>query len=245
MTAELHAALGSARHAQLVWFDPGVTTGIFVCSVRPSWLGGNGEPTWLGLRKALTMTWFGQVGRLPRIWSEDTDRAKVPGDGHTAMRRGKGGNGLGAGVGTILSGRGRYGGGPVSEHLRNETEQVIQCQALLDLWADAAWGYEDFVPGSANQSREFLAPVRIFARLEASEIVYGERGRVPFVQSPAMAKTTATDERMKAAGLYRPGLPHATDAARHAATFLRRARGDAALSHAAWPRIFKSAVEVA
>jgi hypothetical protein len=70
-------------------------------------------------------------------------------------------------------------------------------------------------------------------------ITYGEfssgKMRAPFVQNASMAKSTATDERLKDAGLYRPGMLHAVDAMRHATTFLRRARADSKLREKAFP----------
>jgi squalene cyclase len=49
-------------------------------------------------------------------------------------------------------------------------------------------------------------------------------GRV-ILQNRAIAKSTATDDRLKAWGLYDTNSgPHARDATRHAITALRRAR---------------------
>lgn len=208
----------SDRHAQLVWFDPGSTTGLVALCVRPAWLEGAGEPSWAGLNKAVRTRWFGQVGREARI--VDDGRARRP---------------LGKVV--VVERRGDRTG-----RVDAETEMIRQCEELLDIWLDAAWGYEDF------QLRVLGAdpsPIRVFSALRYVEAVHGERRRQPFVQSASMAKSTATDERLRMAGLYVPGMPHATDAARHAATFLRKARADALLRHMAWPRLFRQPAEAA
>lgn len=219
------------RQAELVWIDPGVTTGLCVLRVRPRWLDGAGDITWRSLGAAISARWFGQIGRHARILEEG--RAIAPGmrgviDGFDAETMRK-----------KLSPSQRSGSAEMTTSLYGELEQVLEIGGLLDMWPDAAWGYEDFIPRSSNASRDFLAPIRIFSTITADEVLNGEKGRVPFVQDASMAKSTATDERLKEANLYIPGLPHATDAARHCATFLRRARQDPELRAAAWPRIFK------
>jgi hypothetical protein len=51
------------------------------------------------------------------------------------------------------------------------------------------------------------------------------RHGVPLVlQEPAQAKTFATDDRLKAAGFYVPGMGHANDAARHLLRYLVRSK---------------------
>jgi hypothetical protein len=214
----------SDRHAQLIWFDPGETTGVVVLAVRPSWLAGEGNPTWEGLGRKITARWFGQIGRDARI---------VDAHGRAKKAAGK----------VVKSPTGQALGRPPTSTMAQEIEMVRECEALLDLWQEAAWGYEGYVARAGNSmlSHEAWAPVRVFSRLEYVEMVYGARQRVPFVQLSSMAKTTATDDRLKAAGLYQPGMSHATDAARHAATFLRAARNDSELRALAWPRLFKSA----
>ena len=209
----------SQRHAQLVWFDPGATTGIVALSIRPRWLAGAGDPTWAGLGRMITTSWFGQVGRNPRVVVDG--KAKAPGGR------------------VVQVGRARAVHSERPATAVEEREMIRQCEDLLDLWLDAAWGYEDFVPRLGMPvGSDYLSPVRVFSALSYIETQHGERAREPFVQSASMAKTTASDERLKAARLYRPGLPHATDAARHAATFLRRCRQDEDLRAMAWPRLF-------
>lgn len=129
-----------------------------------------------------------------------------------------------------------------------ELANIRFCYEVLAGYPDAAWGFEDFVVGSFNSGRDFLAPVRIFSALVFADSLH-EYGRQPHRQSAANAKSTATDERMKAAKLYKPGQPHATDALRHIATFFRRCRSSehdpsksavaaAELRVGAWPEVF-------
>lgn len=117
-----------------------------------------------------------------------------------------------------------------------ELKSAAEIVELILAWPEAAWGYEDFILRKYTKDRDLLAPVRMFSMITFG--IWSEDGRLPFVQSAQLAKTTATDERMREAGLYRAGLPHGTDAARHVATFLRRARADAKLREAAWPELF-------
>jgi hypothetical protein len=228
--------------AQIVWFDPGVTTGMCVVSLDPEWLDGADLSSWATLRKHIQNSWHAQIGRHARVWEDgkavSPKHPSVCGKpGSIRTRVGNRGDFAGT-MAQILKGEGAFGGGDLTTGQAEEVSQIINCQNLLDAWPEAAWGYEDFVPRALNQGREFLAPVRIFATLTFSELVHGHRARVPFVQQASMAKTTATDERLSAAGLYRPGMPHATDAARHALTFARRARADKEIRKAAWPHLF-------
>lgn len=106
---------------------------------------------------------------------------------------------------------------------------------------------EDFVLRQMNQARHLLSPVRIGKVLEWW--LYTQ-GRNYTYQSVSLAKTTASDERLKIwkgrscpDGMYfKDGLQHARDADRHILTFLRRARevgvkGDK-LRQESWPHLF-------
>lgn len=224
--------------AQLIWIDPGSTTGVCIVGIDVDWLKGKGEPGFGGLGAAIKFVWHAQIGRDPKIW-EDA-RASVPkglvipatGNDRRSFEGVRPGS-----LEDILAMEGEFGGGPLTTSQADEVSQVVQLQSLLNQWPDAAWGYEDFIPDQVNFDRDFLAPVRIFTSLTMSEIVYGSRARIPFAQSRSFGKTPSNDPRLKRAKLYRPGMPHATDAARHAATFLRRARADKDLRVAAWPHL--------
>ena len=63
----------------------------------------------------------------------------------------------------------------------------------------------------APWSLEVIGNVRFFC---------GKGGFTLKFQTPAQAKRLASDEFLKACGLYAKGLPHATDAARHVFTYL-------------------------
>jgi hypothetical protein len=178
-----------ARHAQLIWLDPGSTTGMVALSVRPSWLEGQGDPSWEGLRKALTRVWHGQTGRDPRTVEARTGRARRT---ETVVRGAQGHSRVKVK---------RRQGDDVPRAIAEELSTLSQCEALLDLWPEAVWGYEEFTPRlNVPTGPDYLAPVRISAALRYVEMVYGESRRTPFVQTASMAMTTATDARLDLAG---------------------------------------------
>jgi hypothetical protein len=129
-------------------------------------------------------------------------------------------------------------------------EENGQAHALVDLiaaWPHAAVVFENFTLRTFKQSRELLSPVRITAKVDyvlhrGIEDVY-PAGRRIWLQEPSMAKSTATDDRLKDWGLYRRegGQEHARDATRHAITFLRRASDRPNLRHNAWPTLYDKA----
>jgi hypothetical protein len=89
----------------------------------------------------------------------------------------------------------------------------------------------------AGATKNALSAMRIYTALAFGTIMDDQRPRIPFFQDRSF-KSTATDARMREAGLYLPGMPHATDAARHAAVFARRCRQKRELRLAAWPQLF-------
>lgn len=114
----------------------------------------------------------------------------------------------------------------------NEHEQLSEIENLIDAWPGAAVVREDFILRTQSKDPRVLSPVRLGFGID--HLMY-QRGRTAFTQQPAMAKTTATDERLKSWGLYRPGSDHARDATRHAITFARRAKDNKKLLLQAWP----------
>lgn len=102
------------------------------------------------------------------------------------------------------------------------------------------WAYEEFVHVDdefvfvhegfrlrmMSMDPNLLAPVRVNA-------IWRDRLRgkgVPiFQQDPSEAKQIVTDSRLKEWGVYRPGMPHARDAQRHAITFIRKCASTPAL----------------
>lgn len=240
----------------VVAVDPGTTTGLVVFSIDPRWLKGQGPATWEGLGGAVKFRAAYQVGRYPKRFNIDTGRSTkidrpegldeemlpILANGQPLM-----GDGEFDGRGrrdqkfyAILRGEtGAVGRGDLLTVDAGEVLQVRQISGLLDNYPEAALVVEDFQLRMFNQDRETLSPSRLRLALQAEEILHGV-GRVPFLQQPSDAMRTATDERLKRANLYFAGMQHATDAARHAATFLRRCRSSEALRAQAFPRHFST-----
>lgn len=124
-----------------------------------------------------------------------------------------------------------------------ENAGVNELVGLVRAWPGAAIVIEDFIldPARFNTGRDLLSPVRITSAI--SYLLWLQR-REYFVQSASLAKTTVTDERLKAWGYYSStgGLNHARDADRHALTFLKRCANPTQkgreLREAAWPYLF-------
>lgn len=116
-----------------------------------------------------------------------------------------------------------------------EPGQARQIGAIITLMGDCGPVIcEDFTLRQFRQDAALLAPVRLTAMIEY--IISGIIDEPPFrKQQPSMAKSTATDERLKEWGLWEKGQPHARDAIRHGVTFLRRAKTDKSLRDWAWP----------
>lgn len=247
------AAIPRSGDAQLIWFDPGVTTGICALTIDSDWLK-TGSLKFEALGRAVRSSWFGEIGRHPQIWDGANSCPTVP---HglvvpplvqtTANRNAKSKLTQKAALNRTLSGDGV--GGSIPFYQSSEIDQVMQCQNLLDAWPRAAWGYEDFTVRTADSARDTVSPVRLGAMLALSEIAHGQMMRVPFTQMPSdavgdhkgnRAGGFISDERIRACGLYRDGMIHATDAARHCVAFLRKCRVDPELRAQAFPRLFGS-----
>jgi hypothetical protein len=110
--------------------------------------------------------------------------------------------------------------------LKRRYDSVMSAPALV---------IEDFEPRKLSKDKDYLAPVRVGAKL-AFAVDLGMAGDVatPAWQMPSLAMSTATDERLKAWKLYQPGSEHRKDATRHAITFIRRAKSDRSLRESAW-----------
>lgn len=121
------------------------------------------------------------------------------------------------------------------EFAGDEHKQVDEIEDMLDLWPGAAVVREDFILRTQNKNKEVLSPVRLGFAID--HLLYA-RNRQAFLQQPSLAKSTATDDRLKSWGLYRPGSEHARDATRHAITFARRVKDNKAMLRAAWPHLF-------
>lgn len=240
----------------VVAVDPGTTTGLLVVSIDPRWLKGFGPASWEGLGAAVKFKAAYQVGREPRRFdidrgrsmrierAEGLDEAMLPvlADGQPLLGDGE------------FDGRGRKDqsfyailrGDPSQEVGRadflavdaGEVLQVRQIAGLLDNFSEATLVIENFIPRpTVSTEREVNSADRLRLGIQAEEILHGG-GRVAFLQMPSEAMKTATDDRLKRAGLYFAGMRHATDAARHAGLFLRRCRDDEGLRAQAFPRHF-------
>lgn len=125
--------------------------------------------------------------------------------------------------------------GPMEDAAINTLSQLIveNCGAAIVL--------EDFIlrPARNEKTRDLLSPVRINAVLQH---FCWNLNRVVLYQQPALAKTTATDDRLKLWGVYirDGGLQHARDADRHVITFMRRCmnKADKNIRQAAWPHLY-------
>jgi hypothetical protein len=128
-----------------------------------------------------------------------------------------------------------------------EWQQEDSILELLAAWPGAAVCTEQFIPRQANMGDEMYSPMRLnvlvkWAMRRGFDGVdeFGNPPRQTFTQQPSMAMGTATDERLKAWGLYvrEGGQEHARDATRHGITFLRRAKEKRNLRYRAWPNLF-------
>jgi hypothetical protein len=91
-------------------------------------------------------------------------------------------------------------------------------------------------PRFKSTDPESLSPVRIAAALGYA-VYLGKAGDSKLVlQDRSLAKSTATDDRLRAWGLYEPGSDHIRDATRHAVTALRRAKAKPEFRDRLWVR---------
>lgn len=206
--------------APIVWLDPGESTGIAVLAIDPGWLAGQGPADWSGLNRAIKQRWFAQVGFDAREW-HNGKAVNVQAADFPALPA------------SLYNGPSK-----IKSEYANELQQIAEIRAVLDAWPGACWGFETYRPESMAAAQfDPLIAMRIPYALAFGAIVDDTRARQPFEQSRNF-KTTASDGRIKEAGLYLPGMPHATDAARHAAVFARRARQNIEIRAQAWPRLF-------
>lgn len=118
-----------------------------------------------------------------------------------------------------------------------EFSGIYDLAKLIESWPVAAVVIEDFHLRQQRKDRDLLSPVRITSALGYAMWL---AGREYHVQTPADAKTTCSDYRLKQWRMYDDtgGLRHARDADRHAILFLRRAKQKAAFRAIAWPHLF-------
>ena len=237
----------------VVSVDPGTTSGVLVVSIKPAWLKGQGPATWEGLGNAVTFKAAYQVGRYPKRFDLDTGRSTsldvralddellpILAKNQPLLDQGDEFDGRGRKTQAfyaILNGEpGKVGRGDLNTVDAGEVLQVRQIAGLLSNYPEAALVIEDFQLRTQNMDREVLSSPRLRLAIEAEEMLHGA-GRVPFLQQPGVMRDAA-DDRLKRANLYFPGMEHARDAARHAATFFRALRADENLRVQAFPRHF-------
>lgn len=98
---------------------------------------------------------------------------------------------------------------------------------------------EDFELRKLLKSKELLSPVRIGHKVSYGIRMVNARARMSNPiriewQLPALAMTTATDDRLKIWNLHHKGKEHARDAVRHVATFARRSKSEEAIRKRVW-----------
>ena len=104
----------------------------------------------------------------------------------------------------------------------------------LDYKIGPAVVIEDFQIATHVQGKEVLSPVRIAAKLAYARHLKRLGDARIVLQHRQIAKTTATDDRLKAWGLYAAGEQHARDATRHAVTAIRRAKASPEFREEMW-----------
>lgn len=243
------------RGVTVVAVDPGSTTGLCIVTIDKAWLRGAGDPSYGGMAAAVRAKAAYQIGREPKMFNLDRDRSTrldmddlnermlpvlanqpliVP-DGMRSSERFE----------QILDGKGPAGGGDLLYVDAEEVVQVRQMAGLFDNYAEACIVCEDFTLRTDVTSREVTSSDRLRSAAQAQEILHGE-GRTFFLQSASQMKTTTMPlkqgskttrnyDRLKRAGLYFTGMPHATDAGGHVALFLREARMHESVRAQAWP----------
>lgn len=115
----------------------------------------------------------------------------------------------------------------------DENDQADEIAELICAWPGAVVGIESFDLRQFRKDKDLLSPVRLAAKFEWAARRGGGAGQKADAppapvewQSPSLAMRTATNDALKAWGLYRSegGEEHARDATRHAITFYRRCK---------------------
>lgn len=121
-----------------------------------------------------------------------------------------------------------------------ENMQVDEVMGIIDKFGVTTVIIENFQLRKAIRSEDLLSPVRIGHKIDyaiwnvnASNASAETRIRIGW-QMPALAMSSATDERLKIWNIYHKGQEHARDARRHVATFARRAKSDKQLREQFW-----------
>lgn len=111
--------------------------------------------------------------------------------------------------------------------------QALELMRIASGFFPLAIALESFDPRKPIRSEEYISPILVGARIQFCIDTHYIIAPL-FYQTPEQAMTTATDYRLKAWSLYKPGPDHIKDATRHAITFIRRAKSDRKLRERAW-----------
>ncbi len=137
--------------------------------------------------------------------------------------------------------------GPEEAQVRALADKARQIQAL-DYQIGPALVVEDFDVAElrTTDAGVLYSPIRIAAMLRYAAY-RGETGdALVTMQGRTIAKQAATDDRLRAWGLYdRHSGDHARDAMRHAITALRRAKASQELREAMWKPSYSDQMEMA
>lgn len=128
---------------------------------------------------------------------------------------------------------------PADADLRRGEGDSATVDRMLEV---GRWSYEEFVHEDdefvlvregftlrmMSMDPNLLAPVRVNAIFKDRMRAAGNPYQM-YEQQPGEAKRVVTDQRLRAWGVYRPGMEHARDAERHAILFLRRVASTPAL----------------
>lgn len=110
-----------------------------------------------------------------------------------------------------------------------QTRQLIKTIAMIG-GEHLQVGVESFIPRRLDQSKQFLSPVRLRAKLEFAawsgiKCWDDEKHIISVIdQTPSDAKNVVTDGRLREWGFWTPGPDHTRDATRHALLYLRKLR---------------------
>ena len=126
----------------------------------------------------------------------------------------------------------------------DEDRQALELASLarqiqgLDYKNGTAIICEDFDFGSPLSNKELYSPVRIAAKLQLLHHMHKMDDATFSLQSRTMAKSHATDARLRAWGFWVPNSEdHERDAVRHALTILKRARQKRVVRNRLWSPI--------
>lgn len=118
-----------------------------------------------------------------------------------------------------------------------EFSGIYDLVEFIKVWPSAAVVIEDFQLRQMRMDRDLLSPVRITSAVGMQMWL---DGRDYHVQSPADAKTTCNNNRLREWRMYdnSGGLEHARDADRHAILFLKKAKMKKDFRALAWPHLY-------